>query len=69
MPGKKNPVYLILDNHEFQLSISANIVAYENDISKLKLPPHTSHKLRPLNCTICGPYGTYDNIWLNYSIL
>ena len=44
MPGKKDPVYLILDNHEFLLSTPAIIVAKENGISKLTLPPHTSHK-------------------------
>jgi len=41
----------------------------KNDISLITLPPHTSHKLRPLNCNFCGPYGTYDNIRLNDWIL
>jgi len=35
----------------------------KNDISLITLPPHTSHKLRPLNFTVCSPYGTYGNIW------
>jgi len=60
--GKEDPVRLVFDNHESQLSIAAFIVPNENDISFLTLPPHTSPKLRPLNCTICGPYGTYGSI-------
>jgi hypothetical protein len=69
MSGKEDTVRLTLDKHESHLSISVIIVAKENDISLLALPPHTSHRVRPLDCTNFGPYGTYDNASLNDWIL
>ena len=56
---------LILDNHEFHLSISAISVTKENGILLLTLPPHTSHNLEPLDCTVFGPYETYYSACLN----
>ena len=52
MFSKEDPVHLILDKHDPHLSIPTIVVAKENDISLLTLPPHTSHKLRPLDCNI-----------------
>jgi len=40
-------------------------VAKENGILLLTLPPHTSRKLEPLDCTVFGPYETYYNACLN----
>ena len=56
---------LILDNHESHLSIPAINVAKENGILLLTLPPHTSHKLEPLDCTVFSPYKTYYSACLN----
>jgi len=58
----------------FWINISPNCQSQpelwqKNDISLLTLPPHTSYKLRLLNCKFCGPYGTYGNIRLNDWIL
>ena len=55
---KEGPVDLILDNHEFHLSIPAVNVRKEDGIFFLTLPPHTSHKLQQLYCTVFGPYDT-----------
>jgi hypothetical protein len=68
LSGNEDPVCLILDKNYSQLSIATISVA-KNDIYLLTLPSHTTHKLRPLNCTICGPFGTYGNIRLNDWIL
>ena len=69
MSGKEDTFRLILDKFDPQLSIPAIIVTKQNDISLITLPPHTSHKLRPLDCTIFDPYGTYGNTYLNDWIL
>jgi hypothetical protein len=53
-PCKRDPAVLILDNHESHLSIAAINVAKENGIVMLTLPPHTSHKLQPLDHTVFG---------------
>jgi len=69
MSGKEDPVPLILNKYDPHLSITAIIVAKENDIFLITLPPHTSHNSRQSDCTIFGPYGTYYNTCLNDWIL
>jgi hypothetical protein len=64
-PCKEDPALLILDNHEPHLSITAINVAKENGIVMLTLPPHTSHKLQPMDHTVFGPYKAYYNACLN----
>lgn len=56
-----NKVLLILDNHESHITIEAINFAKENGIVMLTLPPHTSHKLQPLDRSVFGPYKTYYN--------
>jgi hypothetical protein len=68
-PCKEDPVLLILDNHESHISITAINVAKENGIIMLTLPPHTSHKLQPLDRNVFGPYKAYYNACLNDWIL
>lgn len=46
-PTKNNPV--ILDNHSSHITISAVDYYRENNIIALTLPPHSSHKLQPLD--------------------
>ena len=69
MSGKEDPVCFIFNQYDSELSIPAIIVTKQNDISLITLPPHTSHKLWPLDCTIFGPYGTYGNYCVNDWIL
>jgi DDE superfamily endonuclease. len=61
-PLKEDPILLILDSHEFHLSISAINVAKENGSFLLTLPHHTLHKLLPLDWVVFGPYRTYQNV-------
>jgi len=65
MPFKEDPVLVILDICESNLSILAIRVAKENLIFMLTLPPNTSHKLKPFACTVFGSYKTYYNAYLN----
>ncbi|XP_046985996.1 MFS-type transporter clz9-like [Schistocerca americana] len=48
-PTKEHPKLIILDNHESHTSIAAISYAKGNGIILLTLPPHTSHKLQPLD--------------------
>ncbi|XP_061714882.1 uncharacterized protein LOC133523371 [Cydia pomonella] len=49
-PTKENPVLLILDNHVSHCTIRAINFYRDNHIHVLTLPPHTSHKIQPLDC-------------------
>ncbi|ELT96991.1 hypothetical protein CAPTEDRAFT_59258, partial [Capitella teleta] len=58
----------ILDNHESNASCRVIDIAREHGIVLLTIPPHTSHKLQPLDCTVYGPFkAAYDraaDAWL-----
>ncbi|KAI4828179.1 hypothetical protein KUCAC02_022291 [Chaenocephalus aceratus] len=54
-----HPVLLILDNHESHISLKSVTIAKENGVIMLTLPPHTSHRLQPLDKTVYGPLKTY----------
>jgi transposase-like protein len=60
-PTTDKPVLLILDNHETHISIESLNLAKENGVVMLTFPPHTSHKLQPLDRTVFGPYKGYYN--------
>ena len=55
-PDKDDPVLLILDNHDSHLSIEALNFCKESGIILLSRPPHTSHKLQPLDRGVYGPF-------------
>ncbi|XP_046975376.1 MFS-type transporter clz9-like [Vanessa cardui] len=46
---KDNPILLLCDNHESHVSLEAINYAKENGIIYLSFPPHTSHRLQPLD--------------------
>lgn len=66
--SKDRPVLLIMDNHESRVSLKAITTAKENGIVVLTLPPHTSHRLQPLDGTVYGPkkrcYNKACDEWL-----
>ena len=55
----ENPVLLILDNHISHLSVSVLDFCKENGIVLLSFPPHTSHRLQPLDVSVYGPFKKY----------
>lgn len=59
--SKENPTLLILDNHDSHLSLNVLDVAKEAGVTMLTLPPHTSHKLQPLDLTVFAPFKSYYN--------
>ena len=62
-PDRK--ILVLMDNHESHLSIAAIDKARDLDIVLLTIPPKTSHKLRPLDVSVYGPFKTGCNIAMN----
>ena len=54
--SKEHKILLILDNHEVHNSVAANEEAKENGIVMLTIPPHTSHRLQPLDKAVYDPF-------------
>jgi len=63
-----SPVLLILDNHISHVSLDNVDYCIQNGIVLLTLPPHTSHKLQPLDRTVFGPLkkavNTFADRWM-----
>lgn len=53
---KDNPILIMCDNHESHVSIEAVNFCRDNGIVYLSFPPHTSHKLQPLDIGVFGPF-------------
>ena len=47
---------MILDNHKSYISLHAIDLARANRVIMLTIPPHTSHRLQPLDKSIYGPF-------------
>lgn len=67
-PSSQAPIILIMDNHESHITIEAIDYCKDHNITILTLPPHTSHKLQPLYCTVFGSfkacYNSACNQWM-----
>ncbi|KAG5876729.1 hypothetical protein JTB14_000307 [Gonioctena quinquepunctata] len=55
--SEKDPLLLILDGYTKNLAIIKK--ARENNVERLCLPPHCSHKLQPLDVSFNFPLNTY----------
>lgn len=59
-PTPESRVLLILDGHYSHThNIDIIDIARENNVDIVSLPPHTTHKLQPLDKTFMGPLKTY----------
>lgn len=59
-PTQEKPVLLILDNHNSHATLEAYNFCKKNNIIMLSLPPHSSHRMQPLDVTFFGPLkGAY----------
>ncbi|KAJ8868754.1 hypothetical protein PR048_030294 [Dryococelus australis] len=54
-PDPKNPVLLVLDNHSSQIALELYDVCLQNGMIMLSLPPHTSHRMQPLDDAFYPP--------------
>lgn len=60
-PSETNPVLLIIDGHSSHKDLDVILYAKEKHIHMLSLPPHTSHKLQPLDRSIMKPFKNAYN--------
>lgn len=56
--SNEDPVLLVLDNHSSHTSLNSYQFCKQNGIHMLSLPPHTSHRMQPLDVTVFGPLKT-----------
>ena len=56
----ERPVLLILDGHSSHVSYDIRLLAVEHNIHLLKLPPHTTHGLQPLDI---GVINHIKRVW------
>ncbi|KAH9636306.1 hypothetical protein HF086_003273 [Spodoptera exigua] len=54
-PSAEEPILLILDNHASHISLAIFEYCKENYVHMLSLPPHTSHRMQPLDVSFFGP--------------
>lgn len=58
-PTADHKVLLLLDNHESHCSLNVAEYTCEHHVEILSFPPHTSHKLQPLDVAVYGPLDTF----------
>lgn len=54
--GPDRPVLIVFDGHSTHISLEILEVAIQNNITILKLPPHSSHLLQPLDLSVFRPF-------------
>ncbi len=60
-PSKSSPLLIILDNHETHINLPAINFCRDNGIVLLTLPPHSSHKLQPLDVSVYRSFKLHFN--------
>ncbi|XP_046399922.1 uncharacterized protein LOC124166435 [Ischnura elegans] len=60
-PTEDEPVLLILDNHGSHISLDSYTFCRKNHIHILSIPPHTSHKIQPLDVSSYAPLKSAFN--------
>lgn len=67
-PSPEKKVLLLLDNHHSHMSLDIINFARDSGIIMLSFPPHTSHKLQPLDRAVYGPFKKYvsslQDMWM-----
>ncbi|KAJ2953466.1 hypothetical protein O0L34_g1061 [Tuta absoluta] len=64
-PTEDRKALLLLDNHESHKSYTALEYASKNNVVFLSIPPHTSHRLQPLDVAVYGPIKKYFEAEVN----
>ena len=50
------PILLVSDGHQSHETPEMHFLAFENNVILFSLPPHTTHKLQPLDVEVFGPF-------------
>lgn len=58
-PTPEKKVVLVMDNHESHKFLEALEYATKHNVIFISLPPHTTHRMQPLDCCVYGPFKTY----------
>jgi len=58
-------IILLMDNHESQCSFEVVKYAKDNGIVLVTFPPHTTHRLQPLDVGVLGPFKSIVKIAQN----
>ncbi|CAG4938602.1 unnamed protein product [Parnassius apollo] len=58
--GEERPVLIVYDGHSTHVHVRVVELALRNRITILKLPPHTSHLLQPLDIAV---FKSFKSIW------
>lgn len=66
--SSENRILLLIDNHQSHTSVESIKLCRDIGITLLSFPPHTTHRLQPLDVAIYGPFKSalavaYDD-WL-----
>lgn len=67
--SKDDPVLLVLDNHSSHISLPIFDFCKKHAIVLLTIPPHTSHKLQPLDISFYGPLKSAFNRQCDYHLM
>lgn len=66
-PTESNPVLLLLDGHATHVkNLDIIDLARKNNVIILCFPPHTTHRLQPLDVSFMGPLSTFYSQQLDY---
>lgn len=60
-PSIDDPVLLLVDNHSSHISLPGINFCRENGIVLVGFPPHTTHRLQPLDVSFFGPLKAFYN--------
>ena len=66
---KDQPGVLIFDNHSSHIALETIELARDHGLSLVRLPPHCSHKLQPLDVGVFGAYKRFCSSICNDPIL
>ena len=58
---RDHQVLVVVDNHASHMSLSVINYCRENGVALLTYPPHTSHRLQPLDISVYGPFKRFYN--------
>ena len=60
-PTQEKKVLLIMDGHSSHKSLEAFDFARQHGVVRISLPPHTTHRMQPLDRTFYGPLKAHYN--------